>query len=431
MVAELVIPETRRLATFRTVDAIEPIEGADAIELAVLGGWKVVCKKGDFNVGDPCIYLECDAFLPDGVPAWQFLIDKSPRMMNGVKGHRLRTIKLRGQISQGLILKTSDHPATKLVLALDEAAAASVEGCTPEQIEEATYLRKGMDEHSLDPRDLNLNKLLGIVKWDPPMSAQLAGMAEGLFPSFIRKTDQERAQNLKEEIFGFDDLVIPANPDLNRPEIIRPAKGDRNAKYEITMKLDGSSGTYFVRSKFSEPIGVDGVRLDPPEVGVCSRNLELKINEANAENTFVKVGRETGLFKALEQYYESTGQAIAVQGEVMGPAIQGNREELKTHEFYVFDIFDIGAHAYLSPSQRAAALGWLAGYGAKIKHVPIIAHEANLHDTLGIATMDQLIKFAEGPSIKHPIREGLVFKRLDGQFTFKVISNKYLEKEKD
>lgn len=192
-IKDLSVVETRKLASFRTVDAIEPIEGADAIELAVIGGWKVVTKKGEFQPGDPCVYFEIDSFMPDGVPAWQFLVDKSARIFNGVKGHKLRTIKLRGQISQGLILPTRAHLATQLVLSMDEAAFAfNALTCTEAEIAEAKYLRFGMNEHSLDPRDLNLNKLLGIVKWEPLMSAQLAGMAEGLFPNFIRKTDQER-----------------------------------------------------------------------------------------------------------------------------------------------------------------------------------------------------------------------------------------------
>src|SRR5437868_5252327 len=103
MTEEFEVLETRVLASFRTVDAIEPIEGADAIELAVVGGWKVVTKKGEFNSGDLCVYVEIDSFMPDGVPAWQFLIDKQPKMMGGAKGHKLRTIRLRGQTSQGLI----------------------------------------------------------------------------------------------------------------------------------------------------------------------------------------------------------------------------------------------------------------------------------------------------------------------------------------
>jgi RNA ligase (TIGR02306 family) len=430
MVAEiqdLEVPETRKLASFRLIDRIEPIEGADAIELAVVGGWKVVTKKGEFQPGDPCVYFEIDSFMPDGVPAWQFLVDKSPRIFNGVKGHKLRTVKLRGQISQGLILPVTAFYVLELVLkpeltARESAEIASLPTAT---MEEVLNLRYGLHEFeaALSPQDLNLNALLGIVKWEPVMSAQLAGMAEGLFPSFIRKTDQERAQNLSDEIFGFTDTVIPANEALGRPAITRYAKGDPNAKYEITMKLDGSSMTVFAR--------LIGENRDEVETGVCSRNLQLKVNEANAENTFVKMAIDSHLLGVLHQLAEEHGIELAVQGELMGPNIQNNREELKEFRFYMFDIYDIRSGTYLPPEERRAMFDRLKAMGAKIEHVPIIAYTANLLDTLGIATMDQLLKFAEGPSIKHQVREGLVYKRVDGLFSFKTISNKYLEKEKD
>ena len=426
-IKDLSVVETRKLASFRAVDAIEPIEGADAIELAVIGGWKVVTKKGEFQPGDPCVYFEIDSFMPDGVPAWQFLVDKSARIFNGVKGHKLRTIKLRGQISQGLILPTRAHPATQLVLSMDEAAFAfNALTCTEAEIAEAKYLRFGMNEHSLDPRDLNLNKLLGIVKWEPLMSAQLAGMAEGLFPNFIRKTDQERAQNLKDEIFGFEDIVIPANEELGRPEIVRRAKGDLLAKYEITLKFDGSSMTVFAR--------LNGENHDQIESGVCSRNLQLKVNEANVENSFIKLALKSGLLAALEDMARDGIGNLAVQGELMGPGIQSNREELKDFVLYIFEVQALDTGDNLTPDERHGIFRELYNRGVNpdmVRHVPVIAHGANLLDTLGITTMEQLLKFAEGPSIVHPIREGLVFKRHDGRFSFKVINQQYLLKEKD
>jgi RNA ligase (TIGR02306 family) len=371
------------------------------------------------------VYFEIDSFLRDGVPAWQFLVDKSPKMMGGVKGHKLRTIKLRGQISQGLILKISEFRALELVLQPELSDFDRIEIEMMRDVrDEILNLHYGLHEFeaALSPQDLNLNKVLGVVKFEPPMSAQLAGMAEGLFPSFIRKTDQERAQNLKDEIFGFTATVIPANPELNRPEIIRPAKGDPNAKYEITLKCDGSSMTVFAR--------LTGENRDVIDSGVCSRNLQLKVNDANAENSFVKMACDSGLLVALETLAQH-GYELAVQGELMGPAIQNNREELKQHELYVFDIYDIKSGTYFAPEARREMFDKLVQMGVKIKHVPIIAYSANLLDTLGISTMDQLLKFAEGPSIKHPIREGLVYKRIDGGFSFKTISNLYLAKEKD
>lgn len=106
MVAEILEqPNKRKLVTIRTVSAVLPIEGADAIEVVQVDGWKVVVKKGEFSPSDKCLYFEIDSFLPDGVEAWQFLVDKQPKIFNGVKGHKLRTIKLRGAISQGLVLR--------------------------------------------------------------------------------------------------------------------------------------------------------------------------------------------------------------------------------------------------------------------------------------------------------------------------------------
>ena len=90
---------TRKLATIRKIDTISPIEGADLIEVASVGGWNVVTKRGEFKAGDLAVYFEIDSFLKEGNPAWQFLVDKSSRMFDGERGHVLRTVKLRGVYS--------------------------------------------------------------------------------------------------------------------------------------------------------------------------------------------------------------------------------------------------------------------------------------------------------------------------------------------
>ena len=391
----------RKLVTVRKIDELNPIEGADAIEVATIEGWKVVVKKGEFKVGDPCVYFEIDSFLPAGNPAWQFLVDKSSREFEGVVGHRLRTIKLRGQISQGLVLPLSAVP-------------------------QITNTERTFDQ----------SELLGIKKWEAPLPAELAGQAEGLFPSFIQKTDQERCQNLKGEIFGFDDqkVELDITPEQAADGIAAgrltvedgkvysfvKAKASRDDRYEVTMKLDGSSMTAFIRKTETGEV----------ERGVCSRNLQLKINDENKDNTFVKMFN-SGLSAALTMFYTTTGRSIAVQGELMGPGIQGNRENFKEHKFFVFDIYDIDAGRYLAPRERQEVFSQLKVAAPSIEHVPVVAFEANLLDTLGIKDVDGLLKFAEGPSIVHQIREGLVFKRLDGQFSFKAISNLFLAKEKD
>lgn len=422
----------RKLVTIRTIDAINPILDADAIEVATLGGWNVVVKKNEFKVGDKVVYFEIDSFLPDGNPAWQFLVDKSSRTFEGVVGHRLRTVKLRGQVSQGFVLPLTVLPEVEqhlhdMEVVLGKAAA----------LEEI--------------KQLDFSELLGIKKWEQPLPAELAGQAEGLFPSFIRRTDQERCQNLVREIFQYEDqkvLVEGLDPQVvldgkvsGMPVIIedgqvfaiRRGKADRDARYEVTMKMDGSSMTVFARAQFTEPL-IDelGVRQNPIETGVCSRNLQLKVNEANADNTFIKLAMQSGLMGVLEELADG-GRDLAVQGELMGPGIQGNREQFKDFKMFIFDVQDISTQTYLTPAERMDLMTELYSRGVNpnmVQHAPILHHSTTL-DELGITNVKELLAFAEGPSLHHAVREGLVFKRVDGGFSWKAISNAYLSKEKD
>ncbi len=376
----------RQLVTIRTIDGLEPIAGADAIEVALIDGWKVVTKKGEFQVGDRCVYFEIDSFLPESDQRYAFLMKSSVREFEGVRGHKLRTIKLRGQISQGLVLPLSSFP-------------------------ELSEWHEDTAAH------------LGIKKWEPVLSAQIAGQCKGSFPSFIRKTDQERCQNLKGDIFGYEDQMFPFNvPDISdksRQELIEKgllvqvdgewkkvvkAKADRHARYEITIKLDGSSCTLY---------------HNEGQVGVCSRNLELKM-EGNEGNALVQM-----MTPELREKLTTLGRNIALQGEIMGPGIQGNRENLKTATLFIFDIYDIDNGEYLGADERYDLAHFLG-----VQHAPIIGMASKLDD-LGIHDIDGLLAYAEGYSLNHPVREGLVFKRVDGKFSFKAISNAFLAKEKD
>lgn len=418
----------RKLVTVKKITALSPIPQKDLIEVATVGGgWPVVVKKGEFKVNDLCVYFEIDSFLPDGNPTWQFLVDKSSRVMNDKRGHKLRTIKLGGQVSQGLALPLNAVPLVEL---------------------EVQKFDKFNNEALFE---MDFSEMLGVEKYEAPLPAELAGQAAGLFPSFIRKTDQERCQNLKSEIFGhesftkqvsewFDatvtlpkdgDTILGRNAegkewsevwDTSEPigamtswayAIVVPAYDTSKHEYEVSLKLDGSSMTVFHR---------DG------EIGVCSRNLQLKMDGANSENTFVKVFTTSGLAAAIP----SLGN-IAIQGELMGPGIQGNRENLSSFKFFIFDVFFIDEGRYGTPAERKAVFQKLKDLNVDcpgmVDHVPVL-HE-NFTLGLGICDTESLLKFAEGPSLNNPIREGLVFKRVDGNFSFKAISNLFLMKTND
>jgi len=363
----------RKLATIRKIDNLLPIEGADLIVTAVIDGWTVVVKKNEFNVGDPCFYFEIDSFLPDGNPAWQHLVEKHPRMFEGNRGHRLKTVRLRGQLSQGFAVPVNMFPEFK-------AECLNI----PDE-----YPASAMFAHL---SNLDWTTILNIKKYEAPIPGQLAGQVRGNFPGFIPKTDQERCQNLGVDIFV-------TNVDSH---------------YEVTMKMDGTSFTAYHR---------DG------ETGVCGRNWELQVNDDNASNTLVRMFIDSGLQAALREF----GLNYAVQGELMGPAIQGNREAFTAARLFIFDIYDINGGRYLSPEDRHRVITELWNRGLNrdvVQHVPVMSMGVTLAE-LGIGNIGELLAFAEGPSFIHPVREGLVFKRADGGFSFKAISNAFLLKEKD
>ncbi len=372
----------RKLASIRRISDIQPIEDADAIVVATIDGWKVVIKKDDFKVGDLAIYLEIDSWVPHELAPF-LSKGQEPRVYNDVKGERLRTIRLRGQVSQGLLLKFNTIRPRHHVIVGTEVGFLSVDDIT-----------EGLD----------LTETLNIQKWEAPIPAQLQGQAAGMFPtSLIPKTDQERIQNCFGDIqkrakrFATEKVWNAETQTLEEHPVVLPADFEEPT-YEVTMKLDGSSCTIF--------------RWEG-ELRVASRNLELKINDENKDNTFVKI--------ALD-WDSVIPDGYAIQGEICGPGIQGNREGFAEPDFFPFDIFDIKNHEYLSPKERRDFCNKHC-----LNHVPVIAF-----DWKAPTSVEEGLALAEGPSINHKIREGLVWKcNEDPSFSFKTISNQFLLKGGD
>jgi len=355
----------RKLASIKEITEIRPIPDADAIECAVVGGgWPVVVKKGEFKAGDLAIYMEVDSWVPHELAPF-LSKGNEPREYNGVKGERLRTVRLRGQISQGLLLPLSTFSP----------------GGKPWSVEEENF-EVGSD----------LTEFLGIQKWEAPIPACLSGQVRGNFPSWIQKTDQERVQNLNREVF-------------------QDHKGE---KYEVTVKLDGSSCTIYVK---------DGV------VGVCSRNLDLTETEGNS---FWSAARGQKIVEGLEELHALNGSNIALQMELIGEGIQGNQEGIKGHRLYLFDVFLIDEQRYMEPTLRRLLLKdiLIAMFGMDLEHVPVL--EEALVVTDQFSNQEEILAYADGPSMNPSVkREGVVFKSEDSPFTFKAISNKWLLKNQD
>lgn len=356
----------RKLVTVRRVREIEPIDGADKIELAHVDGWQCVVKKGEFRVGDLACYFEIDSLLPM-VEAFEFLKPRGTKkmMVDQVEreGYRLRTVRLKGKLSQGLLLPLSSFKHT-----FDSMPLLAGEG------EDVT-------------------ERVGVIKYEQPIPAQLQGMIKGNFPDFLPKTDQERVQNLVSEV---NSMV--------------------GSTFEVTEKLDGSSMTVYFK---------DG------EFGVCSRNLELKESEGN---TFWRVAREMDLEARLRRL----GRNFALQGELVGPGIQGNPYRLSGATCYFFNVFGIDARISFGADARLLILTQL---GLHEKMVPVISNAYSI----GQDSLKELLELADGNSLICPAakREGIVLNSnsfssnlfpstkplncVDNEpFHFKVISNSFL-----
>lgn len=256
----------RKLASIQVISDLQPIEGADVIEVATVNDWKLVVKKGEFKIGDKCIYCEIDSFMPDR-PEFEFL---KPR------GMRIKTIKLRGQISQGICFPLDILPNYGQMVEDMDAS----------------------DTHWDEIIGMDVTDDLGIIKYEPAIPACLAAKAKGNFPSFIPKTDEERIQNLTKY---YEDY--------------------KQHTFYVTEKLDGSSCTFYLNNGL---------------FGVCSRNLDL-IEEEN--NTFWKVARQYDIETKLREMngnYAIQGELI---GEgIQGNPYKINGHEF--HLFNVFDIDD-------------------------------------------------------------------------------------------
>jgi RNA ligase (TIGR02306 family) len=322
----------RQLATTQQIEEVRPIEGADLIAAYKIKGWWVVARLGEFEVGDYCTYIEIDSWIPTEVAPF-LSKGNEPREYNKIRGERLKTIKLKGQISQGLTL-----PTTLRVVGED------------------------------------VTDSLGITLWEATIPAQLAGLQKGNFPSFIPKTTQSRIQNLH-----------------RLPE---------GKLFEVTEKLHGTSCTIY---------STDG------EWGICSKDTEFKL-DGNDKNTFVNT-----LQKLLHKL-PLDGPDLAIQGEIIGYGINGNQYKIDGSRFLVFDIYNITTATYMLPEERLRYC-----HKNQLTHVPIIHKELSLEGE----TVESLLLTADTTSTLHTCKaEGLVFKSTTDDTSFKVISNKWLLKEK-
>lgn len=365
----------RKLASIVQIATSDPIPDSDKLSVVTMEGkaWRIVTGRDEFHPGDIAVYFEIDSALPVDDERYSFLHERCLRTWRDKRGReiwkqavRIRTIKLRGVISQGLVMPIASFP---------ELANKAIG-------EDATDILRV--EH-YDEICAEMQERLDASKQASP------GKQAGNFPAAVPKTDEERIQNLADW----------------------PSKL-KGILWEVTEKKDGSSCTFCYFPS-----------IDPEDpFAVCSRNFRLK-REDIEDSAWWQMAIKYNVESKLKMVYETTGRELALQGEVIGPGMNGNRDNLPEREFRVFRIWNIGQQQYMPSSERVELCFQLG-----IPHVPVLNPAMDVFTEL--PTVDDVLSFAEGLTDNGNEREGLVFKEADSTSprSFKAVSNRYLLKLK-
>ena len=357
---------SRQLATIRTVDDITPIEGKDKIVLSTITGWHIITKKDEFQVGDKCVFIEIDSVLPEK-PEFEFLRGKD---------FRIRTMKMSGVVSQGIAFPLDILPQGKDykvgqdvsdILGVKEYIGSMDTGNETETSKKHHYPKFLM-------RYMWFRKLI------------LPKKESKGFPTFIAKTDETRIQNA--------------------PSYLK----NKNQKWIATEKVDGMSSTYVLEKKKGH------FGKEKFSYYVCSHNLRL---DPNANSPIWDVSKKYAIEEFLKEFINlhSDYKWVAIQGECVASKVQGNKYKVKEPDLLVFNL--------LTPDGRYGSLDAKKIVESRnLKFVPIISNGMTLPDTV-----DDVLAFAHGRSaVGDTLREGIVFRTLDGKQSFKAVDPLFLLK---
>lgn len=384
----MIINNKRALAYIQHVTNIRPIDGADNIEQCNVLGWNLICKKGEFHEGDPCVYIEIDSKVPER-EEFEFL---------RAKGFKVKTMKLGkfNCISQGLAMPQS---AFKELAGLSEGTDVTDILGIKYSVQEDNARKSNGDPNAKYKSMAARHQKIFKKKWARWMMRRSWGRKVMFFffgkkkdnprgfPSFVSKTDEERVEN-------------------------QPWRISDGKTYIATEKLDGTSCTYALERKGRNKF----------EFYVCSRNVRQQDEkqECYHDNNIYwdlafKYNIEQHLKDILNQFPKL--KWVCIQGEGVG-SVQGNPLKLKEDDLYVFNFKDSERGRYNSIIGRAI----IEKMG--MKWVPILGKVQMPN------TMEELKALATGKSKVNPdvMREGIVYRSLDGSDSFKNVSREYLLK---
>ena len=390
----MLINNTRALAYTSKILWIKPIEGADNIELVGVLGWTCIAKKGEFQVGDLCVYFEIDSKLPEA--EWsEFMRTKNFK----VKTMKLNKFKV---ISQGLALPFStfsniDLPqeenidlTTKLEITYADAADNRRKAASADKYK--LMAQRHGKLFSKQPFRWLMRRT-----WGKKLLFVFFGKKKDKkngWPAWVVKTDEERCQNMP--------WLFP---------------GDKEKEWIATEKIDGTSTTFTMK-------GFGRSR----EFYICSRNVVFDKPDKKCfyeTNVYTEMAEKYNIEEVLAEIlfrYSSVCNFITIQGETYGEGIQKRDYGLKEHKFMAFNVilgYEDGHTERLNPMEMTDLL-----FQFDIPCVPIVDEHFIIPETC-----DELLVLAGGASaVDGGMREGLVFRSYDGTESFKAVDNAFLLK---
>ena len=384
----MIINGERSLAYIAKITNIEPIPNYDRVELATINdGWRVIISKDDhFMVGDWCIYFEVDSKVPETDERFAFLAKRN---------YRVKTLKMCGTISQGLVCPIVNFPeVVHCKFGEDVGKILGVEYYEPGDNDRKNYYtNRSLEDRLKDQHkrwyNAKIVKWLLKRKWGRKLLEKVFKKKKSNkgFPTFISKTDEERVENM--------------------PWVLGNGK-----KYVLTEKLDGTSSTYVLQRK----------SFGRFEFYVCSRNVRQE-NENQAcyhdYNIYWAMAKKYSIEKHLRDYLKRHKDVkwVCIQGESVG-SVQGNPLKLKEDDLYIFNLINSKYGRCGSLEGRDTILGW------DMKWVPVLGigeTQDNMEDMKAFATSNSVVN----PEV---LREGIVYRSLDGKESFKNVSREYLLK---
>lgn len=383
----------RELAYVVKIDSVKPIEGADRVEEAIVNGWHIMVRKGQFQRGDLAVYFEIDSKVPA----------KEPFMFLEAKHFKIKTQKyFKGAvISQGLLMAFEDFGWDKDAHQLGDfvtkelGVTYSVEEDNVRKASSADKYKKMAQRH---PQLFKKQPFKWLMRrtWGKKLLFIFFGKAKDKkngWPTWVSKTDEERVQNM--------------------PWIL-----ENKEPWIATEKIDGTSTTFTLHRNKSRFL-----KKETFDFYVCSRNVVFDKPDKNCfydTNVYLEMAEKYDIENKLRKILSNRPDLewVTLQGETYGAGIQKRDYGLTEHQFMGFNFITSGTGRW--DSVTAAKL--MKGFD--IPWVPIIDTEFILPDTV-----DELLTIATGDSmIDKGMREGLVFRSKDGSQSFKAVSNEFLMK---